>query len=433
MQDLTDNLVTGTLAMGAQGAKPVATESSKVQPLTSAASFSEELGSAVESAVDGEYFVQLEALVPTSDLESGLEYVGTSGQMVAYSGEAFPHEGQDFSALTEVLPLSDQVKVQVHDLQSEEVTNSLGQSSALVDMESVSDQQELVIPGQTFVDMKSTDSKLSQSAALSGALNGTLGGGTQQQLRGQLQQPTMNVSAEQRANISATISEDLPLTVEELSPVTNSTKSLEAMLKVGSQAGSDIKLTTNDLALSLQNVSAPRAGVGVGDQSATLAGVMQQQSIEKPVTVPEIKTAMHDPSWKSDLGDRVAWMAKNKIPAAEIKINPAQLGPIEIKVTVNNDQASVTMIANHGTTREALEAAIPRLREILSDSGLQLADTDVSSQHSNSEQEDRQGDEFAETMGDTQQEEQQSDEEVEEGLITSLTNVTSDTGVNLFA
>ena len=64
-----------------------------------------------------------------------------------------------------------------------------------------------------------------------------------------------------------------------------------------------------------------------------------------------------------------------------MRINPPHLGPIDIQLTLQNDQASVSFGAQHGVVREALEAAIPRLREMFGDNNLQLVNVDVGQRH----------------------------------------------------
>lgn len=90
--------------------------------------------------------------------------------------------------------------------------------------------------------------------------------------------------------------------------------------------------------------------------------------------------------FNSELGQRLVWMMKNNVPMAEIRLNPPQLGPIEIRVSVTNDQASVWMNAHHSLTRDALEQALPRLREMLSDAGLNLSEANVSSNSTSQQQ-----------------------------------------------
>ena len=92
--------------------------------------------------------------------------------------------------------------------------------------------------------------------------------------------------------------------------------------------------------------------------------------------------------WDQAMSQRVVWMVRNNIQQAQIQLNPRDLGPINVRVSVQNDQATVHFIAQHATTREALDAAIPRLREMLGEAGLNLAQSDVSQQHAGSQEGD---------------------------------------------
>ncbi len=85
--------------------------------------------------------------------------------------------------------------------------------------------------------------------------------------------------------------------------------------------------------------------------------------------------------WDQAMGERVVWMTRSNIQQAQIQLNPRELGPIEIKISMQNDQTHVNFVAHHATTREAIEAALPRLREMLGEQGLNLGQADVS-QHS---------------------------------------------------
>jgi flagellar hook-length control protein FliK len=80
------------------------------------------------------------------------------------------------------------------------------------------------------------------------------------------------------------------------------------------------------------------------------------------------------------VGERIQWMVGQKIQGAQVKLSPANLGPMEIRVQVQNDQASIQFAAPHAMVREALEAALPRLRDMFEASGVELVDVDVSGQ-----------------------------------------------------
>ncbi|MCP3668497.1 MAG: hypothetical protein GY696_39445 [Gammaproteobacteria bacterium] len=99
-------------------------------------------------------------------------------------------------------------------------------------------------------------------------------------------------------------------------------------------------------------------------------------------TPPPLPTAVTVPpgsqGWDQAVGDRVMWMVGRQIQSATLKITPRNMGPIEIQVAVQNDQANVSFLAHQAGVREALEAAIPRLREMFSEQNMQLLNVDVS-------------------------------------------------------
>ncbi len=121
-------------------------------------------------------------------------------------------------------------------------------------------------------------------------------------------------------------------------------------------------------------VAAPVGGHTVGGQSPAPAP-SGAPSLTMPVSVP-----MQQPGWDRAFGERVVWMARHNVQEASIQLNPRHLGPVELRVTVNQDQVSVQFQVQNPLTREAVEAAMPRLREMLSESGLTLAQSNVSDQ-----------------------------------------------------
>jgi flagellar hook-length control protein FliK len=61
-------------------------------------------------------------------------------------------------------------------------------------------------------------------------------------------------------------------------------------------------------------------------------------------------------------------------------LSPAELGPITVNLVVDDGSAELTFHAHHALTRDAIEQALPRLREMLHDSGLTLGNATVSDQ-----------------------------------------------------
>lgn len=84
--------------------------------------------------------------------------------------------------------------------------------------------------------------------------------------------------------------------------------------------------------------------------------------------------------WDGALAQKVVWLAGERQQVAELHLNPPHLGPLEVRVSVAADQsgtAHAQFTSPHAAVREAIEAAMPRLREILAESGITLGNTTV--------------------------------------------------------
>ena len=84
------------------------------------------------------------------------------------------------------------------------------------------------------------------------------------------------------------------------------------------------------------------------------------------------------PAWNQALGDKIVWMAAGSQQSATLTLNPPDLGPVQVVLNVSNDQASAHFFAAQPEVRQALEAALPRLREMMQDAGVQLGQANVS-------------------------------------------------------
>jgi flagellar hook-length control protein FliK len=95
--------------------------------------------------------------------------------------------------------------------------------------------------------------------------------------------------------------------------------------------------------------------------------------------LPHLKLAGQDAP--AELQQRVNVMLADKLQQAEIQLDPLGLGKMKIQIQLGQDsQASVSFVVQHGQTREMLEQAMPRLREMLAGQGIQLGQTSVQQQ-----------------------------------------------------
>lgn len=105
---------------------------------------------------------------------------------------------------------------------------------------------------------------------------------------------------------------------------------------------------------------------------------------EKLITTT-IEQPIGKPGWTQQLGERITWLVNNAHPTAEIRLNPPELGRIDVKIEMELNQAKVMFSSQHSQVREVLESALPKLREMLATQQIQLNDVSVS-QHSFAEQ-----------------------------------------------
>jgi flagellar hook-length control protein FliK len=82
-------------------------------------------------------------------------------------------------------------------------------------------------------------------------------------------------------------------------------------------------------------------------------------------------------SFAEDVGSRVAWMISNRQQIAELRVDPPQLGPVEVRLSIAGDQASLTLLSPHAAVRDALQANLPRLQEMLTGAGVDLGSVHV--------------------------------------------------------
>lgn len=94
-----------------------------------------------------------------------------------------------------------------------------------------------------------------------------------------------------------------------------------------------------------------------------------------------IHAPVHDQqAWPKQLGDRVVWMTQQGQQTAEIHLNPAQLGPLQITLNLTQENATAVFVSQHAEVRQALQDALPQLREMLSSAGINLGQANVSDQ-----------------------------------------------------
>jgi flagellar hook-length control protein FliK len=104
---------------------------------------------------------------------------------------------------------------------------------------------------------------------------------------------------------------------------------------------------------------------------------LRQDRIAEMNDRPVIRAHVGSGTWTEELAGKLTVMVGRGMQSASLQLSPEHLGPLEIRISVQNEQASVWFGAAHAETRAALEQSLPRLRELLAGQGLNLSDAGV--------------------------------------------------------
>jgi flagellar hook-length control protein FliK len=100
---------------------------------------------------------------------------------------------------------------------------------------------------------------------------------------------------------------------------------------------------------------------------------------QRPATEMTVATPISNPGWADDVGHQITWLAGQGTSNAELVLTPPHLGRIEISIQIGADLSTAQFVSASPQVREALEQAMPRLREMLAEGGISLGQANVSS------------------------------------------------------
>lgn len=103
---------------------------------------------------------------------------------------------------------------------------------------------------------------------------------------------------------------------------------------------------------------------------------MRQPEPQAPTPLP----LRHPEQSAQALQEQVQFLLNRKLDTVEIRLDPPELGNLQIKLHLNQDQAQVGIVVQNSHARELLEQTLPRLREMLAQQGIQLGQTQVQQQ-----------------------------------------------------
>ena len=120
--------------------------------------------------------------------------------------------------------------------------------------------------------------------------------------------------------------------------------------------------------------AAPAALAIAPMQAAAVAPLQSGAAVH---AAERIAARVGTPAWDNQVAQKIVWMVAGKEQSATLTLNPPDMGPMQVVLSVTNDQASVTFSAAQPEVRQALQDAMPKLREMMGENGIALGNASV--------------------------------------------------------
>lgn len=82
--------------------------------------------------------------------------------------------------------------------------------------------------------------------------------------------------------------------------------------------------------------------------------------------------------WDQAIGQKIVWMVAGGEQSAQLTLNPPDLGPVQVVLSISDNFVDASFVSSHLDVREAIEAAAPKLREMMDSAGISLSGFSVS-------------------------------------------------------
>ena len=214
--------------------------------------------------------------------------------------------------------------------------------------------------------------------------------------------PTVRLAMEQGGHVSASSqapAKSVPTTLQD-QPTAAQNFAAGLATMVDQQTTKDSTDQGGDKAFSgliedgLKDLKSASSDTRVDDFASRLAALTQAATPKTANALPPVTNAplaMHQSGWTDEIVNRVMYLSSANLKSAEIQLQPAELGRLDIKVNMTADQqAQVSFMSAHPVVREALESQSGRLREMFAQQGMGQVDVNVSDQSRGQEQQQQQ-------------------------------------------
>lgn len=199
------------------------------------------------------------------------------------------------------------------------------------------------------------------------------------------------------------------------------------LAQLDTQVGAFMQLVNQSQSTAYQTaqhgMSQAESLISENNQVRSESSRVQQQfdGIDKPVNVLK-------PEGQTQLSEKIRWMVNARNAMAEIRLDPPELGSMQVRVNVSGEAATVNFVVQSQHAKDALADTMPKLREMLQEQGISLGESTVQ-QDSRSQSNGDEGQQFAGGSTGNGDIEQDQDTRVIEQSI----NLNTEGGIDFYA
>ncbi|EKK5267650.1 flagellar hook length control protein FliK [Cronobacter dublinensis] len=173
-----------------------------------------------------------------------------------------------------------------------------------------------------------------------------------------------------------------------------------ATAPVTSQTAADVVAPVSTLDKTAADVSSTQVPHNLNLHA--LSSTTQSQQASAPVmTMPtaQVTAPFGTPDWQNSVSQHISLFTRNGQQSAELHLHPEELGAVQISLKLDDNMAQIQMVSPHSHVRAALEAALPTLRTQLAESGIQLGQSNISSENFSGQQQQNNPQQSASSRG----------------------------------
>ena len=170
---------------------------------------------------------------------------------------------------------------------------------------------------------------------------------------------------------------------------------------------------TADVTLAAMTADAAQASTSVESDAYEGIDLQADETLEQKLQTQlreRLEFGQDKKEWGGALGARLMTMVADDIQQARIQLDPPELGSLEIKMQISQDQASVQVTAQNVQVKDVLDASAQRLRDAMNAQGIELAEFSVSTNADTEQQSGQQGESEQESFAGTDDDWQDSDD-----------------------